>query len=93
VRSDSAARDLYTWPALDGTEGSLEMFTVFERPLDFPAHFVVRRSFVLAGGETKLDVVPRLASDLDNARQLIPPWLHCQPRHELDEPQIVEVWF
>lgn len=82
-----------SWPALDGTEGALQMFTVFAFPRDYPLHWVVRRMFVLQTGEQMSDVVPRLATDLDGARELVPPDLYCQPRHDGDDPHIVEVWF
>lgn len=82
-----------SWPALDGTEGALTMFTVFELPRDYPSHWVVRRMFVLPSGELMSDVVPRLAPDLEGARELVPPGLYCQPRYERDDPHIVEVWF
>jgi hypothetical protein len=38
------------------------------------------------------DVVPRLASSLAEARALVPRGLYRQPRHEGDDPFIVEVW-
>jgi hypothetical protein len=88
-----AAENVPSWPALDGTEGALQMFTVFAFPRDYPSHWVVRRMFVLPTGEQKLDVVPRLAPDFEAARELVPPGLYCQPRQAGDDPHIVEVWF
>jgi hypothetical protein len=81
------------WARLEGVEGSLVMFAVFAYPGDYPRHWVVRRSFVLPTGELIADVVPRLALDLESAREHIPPGLYCQPRMTGDEPHIIEVWF
>jgi hypothetical protein len=81
------------WPALDGTDRALVMFTVFRFPSDFLRHFVVRRSFVLPDGEIRHDVVPRLATDLPGARALVPPGLYRQERVPGEPAQIVEVWF
>jgi len=81
------------WAVLEGTAGALTMFTVFSFPPDYPRHYVVRRSFVLPIGEIVHDVVPRLAADLEDAREHIPPGLFCQPRMRGDEPHIVEAWF
>lgn len=83
----------HDWPPLDGftRENSLEMFTVYDRPLDYPGHYVVRRWFAQAGKLTA-DVVPRLASSLDEARAMVPPYLHRLPRGEGDDAFVVEVW-
>lgn len=89
----TAAETALSWPLLEGTEGALQMFTVFGFPRDYPRHWVVRRMFVLPTGEQVSDVVPRLAPDLEGARALVPPGLYCQPRQEGDDPHILEVWF
>lgn len=87
------ANRLPSWPALDGTEGALVMYAIYAFPIDFPGSWVVRRLFILPGGEERRDVVPHLATDLESARALVPPCLHRQDRSEGDEPHIVEVWF
>lgn len=86
-------REVVSWPALPGTEGALVMYAVHAFPADWPRNYVVRRLFVLPGGEQACDVVPRIANDLEQARELVPPCLYRQPRHESDAPDLLEVWF
>lgn len=86
------------------------MWAIFDHPLDYPHHFVVRRCFCIPWKEGMpglcaerlheddthppvLDVVPRLANTLDEARSLVPLGLYRQPRQEGDDPFIVETWF
>jgi hypothetical protein len=83
----------WRWPEIDGTEGALAMFTVYAFPTDYPAHWVVRRMFVLPSGQERLDVVPRLAVDLESARALVPPYLYRDGRYPGDDPHIIEVWY
>lgn len=67
----------------------LEMFVVYERPRDYPEHFVVRRWFA-----DKMTLDYELAPSLDDARKLVPPTADvCFPRSVLDDPCIVETWF
>lgn len=89
----SARENAPQWARIDGTTGALEMFTVLAYPIDYPRHWVVRRTFVLHTGDLILDVVPHLAVDLEGAREHIPPGLYCQPRGAGDEPHIMEIWF
>lgn len=93
------------WPSIPGTEDALVMFTIYEHPLDWPRFFVVRRCFVMAprfdepgirNGDPLsplFDVVPRLATTLAEARELVPYGLYRQPRQEGDDIPIVESWF
>ena len=82
------------WPELEGlgVRDALAFFVIFDRPLDFPGHFVVRRQFAVRG-EVRNDVVPRLAASLEKARELVPPGLYRQPRQDGDDAFIVETWF
>jgi glutathione S-transferase len=85
----------HDWPALDGfdRERVLAMFSIYDRPLDFPEHFVVRRWFVRSGDEEPIpDVVPRLAATLTEARELLPLGLAMMARQHGDDPFLVEVW-
>lgn len=95
------------WPQLDGIPADvLVMFTIYDHPLDYPGDWVVRRCFcvpraaeVMAGIRNSdelspvFDVVPRLASSLDEARSFVPPGLYRQPRFDGDDGFIVETWF
>ena len=67
--------------------GPLEMFVVYERPRDYPAHFVVRR---FLGEKPTEDFA--MAETLDGARAEVPPGLVMMARAEGDDPKIVEVW-
>lgn len=84
----------HDWAVLEGlgANDALAFYVIFERPLDYPNHFVVRRQFALRG-EVGHDVVPRLASNLAEARRLVPWGLHRQPRQDGDDAFIVETWF
>lgn len=84
---------LIGWFPIDGVERALTMFCVYAYPAEYPLHWVVRRCFVLETGEVRWDVLPRLAPDLEQARELVPAGLFCQPRHPGDEPHIIEAWF
>lgn len=91
---DDVERAASSWPVLDGTEGALQMFEVYAFPRAWPEHWVVQRSFALPTGEIRLDIVPRLASHLESARELLPPGLFWQPRCEQDlDPHLIEVWY
>jgi hypothetical protein len=68
----------------------LSTFTIFNRPLDAPESFVVRRFEIFPN-----HVVPReafLFSTLEGARASLPAGLVCFARRDDDEPQIVETW-
>lgn len=82
------------WPVLEGldAENALTFYVIFDRPLDYPQHVVVRRQFATRGGVVN-DVVPRLAASLEEARELVPRGLYRQPRQEGDAAFIVETWF
>lgn len=69
----------------------LPMWVVYERPRDFPAHFVVRMHVVGPGGRTRFGEA-RLATTLADARKLVPPGRTRLPRVPADDPVIVETW-
>lgn len=65
------------------------MFVIYERPKDYPDHYVIRRW----GGPGLQDRdYFQLGKTLEEARRFVPP--HCIrfPRDPRDEPQIVESW-
>lgn len=65
----------------------LNLWVVYERPLDHPEHFVVRR-WVLDRPTKDF----RLGRSLREVREFIPPGLHRVPRHPNDDAKIVETW-
>ncbi len=68
----------------------LSMWTVYERPLDFPSQFVVRRWLVGSTVDSTADVL--LADDLATIREKLPQGLFRIPAHPGDDPAIVETW-
>ncbi len=65
---------------------------IYERPDDYPRHFVVRHFRIEPGQAVPLDVVG-LADTLDEARRLVPPTADiCLGRYLHDAPTIVETW-
>jgi hypothetical protein len=67
---------------------SLEIYTIYDHPRDFPDYYVVTKALV----GTNLSIVFGRAESLDEARDLIPEGLHWMPRWDGDDPVIVEVW-
>jgi hypothetical protein len=83
------------WPPPEGidSESTLEMWTIYDRPLDYPSHVVVRRWFVVRGNSEPVpDVVPRLAGSIAEARGLVPPHRYRLGRQDGDDPFVVETW-
>lgn len=67
-------------------------FVIYDRPIDYPQTYVVRR-WVLAGGECVPTDDHWLAPTLEVARGYVPSsaTVHL-PRTEGDMPAIVETW-
>jgi hypothetical protein len=72
--------------------GELEIFVIYERPRDYPEHFVMRRWAVSSDKKIQATDYFRLADSLDEARSYVPA--HCirVERDPKDEPQVVESW-
>ena len=73
------------------SEAYLLMWVIYERPLDYPDSFVVRRWWAEAG-KANADPQAALFKTLEEARASLPRGLYCLGRTEGDEPQIREVW-
>jgi hypothetical protein len=69
----------------------LELYTIYERPLDYPYGYVVRR-FEIRGGVEPVACEGWYVPTLAAARNCVPPNLHCLGRAPGDESQIVETW-
>lgn len=67
--------------------GLLEMFVVYDHPLDYPGHFVVRR---WSGDQPTENFA--VARTIEEARAHVPMGLHRLPRQPDDDAAIVEVW-
>lgn len=72
---------------------TLEMWTVYDHPYDYPDKFVARRWDVGKSGLVRTEAV-MVSDDLQAIRIELEGWgLYCLPRMPGDEPQIVETWF
>lgn len=69
----------------------LEMWTIYERPKDYPNGYVTRR-FVSNASGTEPDVVAYYSKNLVDARAVVPLGRARLPRFRDDDPCIVEVW-
>jgi hypothetical protein len=67
------------------------MMTIYEKPTDFPNHFVVRK-WRLVHNEPCPDPVAYCVSTLEQARNIVPPTLHRTARTDRDDKNIVETW-
>lgn len=65
---------------------------IYRKPTDFPATPYVVREHVLENGEVNPTNNFKRANTLWAARRHIPIGAVQMPRHEKDEPQIVEWW-
>lgn len=66
------------------------IYTIFERPSDYPDHYVVREFHVTKEGSRP--GFARIAETLEEARWLIPLDLELISRASDDDPCIVESW-
>jgi len=73
------------------TGQGLEIWTVYDRPLDYPESFVARKSVVGASAVTMTHEM-FTADTLDELRALLPRGLYRVHRFAQDDPNIVEVW-
>jgi hypothetical protein len=75
------------------SEACMVLWTIYDHPSDYPNHFVVRRHGIDADFNVPLvDAKCKLADSLEEARELLPPGLHCLGREPEDDPVIVETW-
>lgn len=78
------------WKRIDESK-CLVMYTIYDKPKDYPDRFVVRR-WRIVGPKVTPEAVPMLADDIEDARSCIPPGTVCMERYLLDDPNIVETW-
>lgn len=70
---------------------SLSMWSVYERPSDYPAGFVARR-FLIWPGHAEATAESVRGASLEDVRRQLPPGLYRIPRQAGDAPHIVESW-
>lgn len=80
------------WPHLSQFDGAVELYTIHDRPTDYPDHFVVRRLFIQGVDFTVFDVVPRIGDTLEEAREYIPEGFVRMGRRYGDDAFILETW-
>lgn len=68
----------------------LSIWTVYDRPADYPTKFVARRWLATMQLVPTDDVL--LDDTLDALRNRLPPGLVQMPRDPSDDPNIVESW-
>lgn len=68
----------------------LSLWTIYERPKDYPTQFVARRFEATDPPKATSDLL--LADDLDGIRNMLPAGLYCLPRQLGDDPVIIETW-
>lgn len=74
-------------------ERVLTLYVIYDHPLDYPEHFVLRAQHVFSGGKIVSAGLALLDCELEPLRELcLRNGLACLPRSEDDDPQIVESW-
>lgn len=72
-------------------DDALEIWTIYDKPSDWPAGYVTRCFRVWPGGGTEPGEA-FFCLTLEDARGCVPPNLCCLGRQENDDPVIVETW-
>lgn len=70
------------------TSNALEIWVIYDKPKDFPDHFVARKWL----NDTPTQEV-RQSDSLEALRRMLPEGLYRQPRDKHDDLTIVESWF
>jgi hypothetical protein len=87
-----ALQEVVLPPYFEPREPTVSMWTVYDRPRDYPDHVVVRRCYVGAG-VVMHSAECELFANVEHAREsLALRGLTCIGREPGDEPQIVEAW-
>lgn len=71
---------------------ALDVWTVYDRPRDFPDLFVARKWRIVPGDLPMPSSEIITATSLLALRNALPPGLVCLLRDKNDEPKIIEVW-
>jgi hypothetical protein len=70
----------------------MNLYTIYERPLDYPSGYVVRMWTVGPGGTIEPSRFADYAPTLDQARACLPDGLYRLEREPGDDPAILETW-
>lgn len=74
------------------TKDSLIIYVIYEKPIDYPEEYVIRRHIVTAGVVELEAWIYGKAPTLEAARDLLPADLYCLKRHPQDDAVIKETW-
>lgn len=69
----------------------LSMWTIYEKPKDWPVGWVTRR-WEIGPGDNLEAMEAVYCTTLDDARRCVPPGLYRLDRDPNDDPKIVETW-
>lgn len=72
--------------------GTFIVWLIYQRPLDFPKWWVLRRQFVRAG-EISQDPIACVGASVDQLRHGLPRGLYCMPHQPGEDRAIFESWF
>lgn len=70
----------------------MKTYTIYDHPLDYPNHFVMRVFEVSSDGSVTPTSSLATSTSLTEIRALIPPECVCIARHPGDDLVIVETW-
>jgi hypothetical protein len=70
----------------------LELWTVYDHPVDCPGNWVARKWVVGPGGKSEATSDCIVSDTLEDLRDALPPGLYRLPRDPDDDPVIVETW-
>ena len=70
----------------------MDQYVIYERPIDYPSYFVVRKVIIGRGTVLMVDPPFKLAKTLEEARAAVPNKMQRIARHPDDDSVIVEVW-
>jgi hypothetical protein len=71
---------------------TMELWTVYFNPSDFPGLYVLRRFSLFEDGTSCPDDGCAIAQTLEGVRDHIPAGCVRMMRHQYDDPAIIEVW-
>lgn len=66
----------------------LTVWTIYERPIDHPDHWVLRAHDLPGGSRETFEI----SDSLEGIRAKVPPYLHRLRRDPNDDPAIYESW-
>ena len=75
------------------SEDGLAMWTIYDRPFDFPNMYVARKFVIGRGARPQATDHTIVGDDLEPIRAgFRRAGLTCLPRADADDPKIIEVW-